>query len=171
MKTKSEINIIRKAVVQAIEKFEDAFDVIAAMVNDDYISVSNFARVLNIIFDTDKITGKKLNRLFAKIGILKRVKKQDYDISHQKGLKPSRYDLALDFIPYSKLKCGDDYSFYMFKPRVYLVILGIDVLHNDVTDEMAINLIDKMKRKKYADVNTVKANLETFQVLMKYFFL
>ena len=59
----------------------------------------------------------------------------------------------------------------MFKPRVYLVILGIDVLHNDVTDEMAINLIDKMKRKKYADVNTVKANLETFQVLMKYFFL
>jgi len=58
----------------------------------------------------------------------------------------------------------------MFHGYIYLWALEIDVIHEDVTDEMAIKLINLMKRKKYADVNTVKANLKTFQILMKYLF-
>lgn len=168
MKSKSDIN---KAIVQAMEKFEDVLDVIYAMLDNDYISVSNFARVLNKILNTDRVTASKLNRVLDKLGVVKKVKKQDYEILHQQGVKASRYLLGdTRLTPYSKLKYGDDYSFYMFQGYIYLFALEIDVIHEDVTDEMAIKLINLMKRKKYADVNTVKANLKTFQILMKYQF-
>lgn len=168
METKSDIN---KAIVQAMEKFEDVLDVIYAMLDNDYISVSNFARVLNKILNTDRVTASKLNRVLDKLGVVKKVKKQDYELLHQQGVKASRYLLGdTRLTPYSKLKYGDDYSFYMFKGYIYLLALEIDVIHEDVTDEMAIKLINLMKRNKYADVNTVKANLKTFQILMKYLF-
>lgn len=168
MKEKSEIN---KAVVKAMEEFENVLDVIYAMLNDDYVSVSNIARLLNKILDTDRITASKLNKVLAKLGILKKVEKQDYDLLHQQGLKPSRYLLNDDRLnPYSQKRCGDDYSFYIFNGRIYLLALEIDVIHNEVTAEMAIKLINLMRRGKYADVNTVKANLETFQLLMKHIF-
>ena len=168
-------------VEEAFEKFEDVLDVISAMLNDDYISVSNFARVLNKILDTDRVTASKLNRVLAKAGVIKKVNKKDYNLLHQQGVKASRYVLGdFRFPPYvlgdtrlttySKLKYCDDYSFYMFHGYIYLWALEIDVIHEDVTDEMAIKLINLMKRKKYADVNTVKANLKTFQILMKYLF-
>ena len=48
MKSKSDIN---KAVVQAMEEFEDILDVIYAMLDDDYISLSNIATVLNKILE------------------------------------------------------------------------------------------------------------------------
>lgn len=164
MKSKSDIN---KAVVQAMEEFEDVLDVICAMLNDDYISVSNFARVLNKILDTDRITASKLNRVLAKDGVIKKVNKKDYDLLHQQGVKASRYVLGdTRLTPYSKLKYCDDYSFYMFHGYIYLWALEIDVIHEDVTDEMAIKLINHMKRKKYADVNTVKENLKRFQLIM-----
>lgn len=168
MKTKSEID---EAVVQAMEEFEDILDVIYAMLDNDYISVSNFARVLNKILDTDRVTASKLNRVLAKAGVIKKVNKKDYDLLHQQGVKASRYvigDTRLN--PYSQLKYCNDYSFYMFHGYIYLVALEIDVIHNEVTDEMAIRLINLMKRKRYVDVNTVKANLNTFQILMKYLF-
>lgn len=166
MKEKTDIN---KAVVQAMKEFEDVLDVIYAMQDNDYISVSNFARVLNKILDTDRVTASKLNKVLAKVKVIKRVKKQDYDLLYQQGLKPSRYILGNDeFIPYSQRKYCDDYSFYMFKPCIYLVILDINVLDEKVTDEMAINLIVLMKRKKYADINTVKERLKAFQTLILY---
>ena len=156
-----------KAIEEAFEEFEDVLDVISAMLNDDYISVSNFARVLNKILDTDRVTASKLNRVLAKVGIIKKVNKKDYDQLHQLGVKTSRYVLAdTSHTKCFKLKYGNDYSFYMFHGSIYLLKLEIDVVHNEVTDEMAIKLINLMKRKKYADVNTVKANLKRFQLIM-----
>lgn len=156
-----------KAIEEAFEKFEDVLDVISAMLNDDYISVSNFARVLNKILDTDRVTASKLNRVLAKVGVIKKVNKKDYDLVHQQGVKASKYILGdTRLTPYSKLKYCDNYSFYMFHGSIYLLKLEIDVIHNEVTDEMAIKLIDRMKRKKYVDVNTVKANLKRFQLIM-----
>lgn len=78
-----------KIVVQAMEEFEDILDVIYAMLDDDYISVSNFARVLNKILDTDKVTASKLNRVLAENGVIKKDNNKDYDQLHQQGVKSS----------------------------------------------------------------------------------
>ena len=67
---------------------------------------------------------------------------------------------------YARKKDGTDYSFYMFKPIIYLVALHINVVHEKVTDEMALNLIKCMRREKYSDVNIVKINLQAFQSLL-----
>ena len=164
METKSNL-------VKAMEKFEDTLDVIYAMLDNDYISVSNIARLINKILDTDRITASKLNRVLCKIGVLDKVKKQDYDLQLQQGQKPSRYRLGNDgFISHSQKKYGDNYSFFMFKPNIYMIALKINVLHDEVTDEMAINLINLFKRKKYVDVKIVRNNLEMFQLLMKHLF-
>ena len=163
---KTNINIVND-IEQAVIKFYEVYDIICAMQDNDYISLSNFTKILNIIFDTDRITPNKLNKVLAKAGVIKKMEKQLYDLMQQKGLKPSRYVLNNHkLMIYALKKDGTDYSFYMFKPIIYLVALHINVVHEKVTDEMALNLIKCMRREKYSDVNIVKINLQAFQSLL-----
>lgn len=160
-----------KAVANAMSEFEDVLDVIYAMLDDDYISMSNFARLLNKILGTDRITAVKLNKLLTKFEVFKKMDKGEYEKLQEQGEMPSRYEITDDILKdYSKKKYGDDYSFYLFNPYLILELFKIEVKYDEVTDEMVNNLIDLFKRKKYADFGTVKRNLETFQLLMKYIF-
>ncbi|MBR2588699.1 MAG: hypothetical protein IKD77_05820 [Bacilli bacterium] len=64
---------------------------IYAIIDDCYISVSNIAKILNVILGKEIITSQIVNNIFKDEGAIHKLDNKTYIEEQRKGLKPSRF--------------------------------------------------------------------------------
>ncbi len=159
---------INNLITSAYRTYADVQNIIDLITDNDYISVSELAKLLCKILDTSDITAKTVNRILSDKHFIIKQYREVFLREKNSGLKPSKYIPASSFSSYFKKKFCADYSFYLIKFDVLKPLFNLD-FRNTMTQSTAINLccfINKYVSTSF-DTDTVFLNLIKLRIILQ----
>ena len=160
---------MNEEIQKAIKKYDFIWNIIADITEENYnIEVSHFASLFNIVFDTNSIEAKHINKILNKLGATRKIYDNEYNKRKKNGLIPSRYEPADEAIYFSEKIIGSNWSFYVWDPKFVFSILGIDFI-SEIDEKVVKKLCKLMKkyvREKF-NIATVTVNLKALKIILE----
>ena len=128
----------------------------------DYISVSEFAQLLNTILNTSKVNSYLINKILQDNNTIKKMNKKDIHKSKNKYIVNSLFQ------KYCKESIDTNCIFYIWNANYLFAVLGINFFQN-ITKKDAIrlcNFISKYVFEKF-DINIIHRNLIFLQMILR----
>ena len=167
------MDIINTDYSKAYDLYEKDMLIISIITDDDFISVSEFAQLLNTILNSNFLKGRYINKILTKSGIIEKKTKETIRFQQDLGLKVNKYTANVKFknlykeVPYSSGK------FYIWNAKLLFSLLGIDFREN-IDRNVAQNFCKTLKKCTGQTFNPdiVQKNLRYLQIIFcQYIFL
>ncbi len=155
-------------ITSAYRTYADVQNIIDLITDNDYISVSEFAKLLCKILDTSDITARTVNKVLLDKHFIIKQYREVFLREKKSGLKPSKYIPTSSFSSYFKKKFCANYSFYLIKFDVLKPLFNLN-LKTTITKSTAINLccfINKYVSTNF-DTDTVFLNLIKLRIILQ----
>ena len=158
--------IEKEHIVAAYDTFSSVLNIIYTIFDGFYISVTEFSKLLAIIFNTNKIKPHYINKLLVDEKML--IKTNNITIINGKIIK-TMYSSTISATPYCKEICYENVLFYVWYGSKLFEKLDIDF--NSVLTTNSAKRACKVLRKYIHinfNINSVLTNLIKLQTIFKY---
>lgn len=158
--------IKKEHLVTAYDTYSNVLHIIYTILDGSYISVTEFSKLLAIIFNTNKIKPHSINKLLVDKKML--IKTDNTVIVNGKFIK-IKYSSTINSKPYCKEICYENILFCIWDSTKLFEILNID-FKSAFTQNSVCKIC--MILKKYVhinfNINNVLTNLIQLQNIFKY---
>lgn len=161
--------MLKEALVTAYEVYEEVLTIIYALADNDYVSASEFAQLINTILSENVVESKHINYILKDNKVIKN--KSKYKLSENKGanryyinenVKQSLIERKL----FKELQ-DKDYKFFVWDGYFLFLLMGLD-FRDSINSKDSLNFCKVMNRyvHKFFDTKLVLYRLELLQIIL-----
>ena len=153
----------KKLLVSAYAKYADTLNIINNVTDGDYISVTEFSKLLSVILNTDKIKPHTINKLLVRSNLLVKITSNNIKNNLQAKYMPTNQAFS-----YCKKVYYNNTFFFIWNFSLLFGIFNIN-FKNTITEKDAIRICYAMKKYTHTtfDTKTVFISLIQLQIILK----